>query len=280
MRRTGFTLIELLVVIAIIAILAAILFPVFAQARESARRTVCLSNVKQIGLAMQMYIQDYDEVTPTILGPRGGNKSYQIDYYVQLYPYTKNIDLFFCPDRNQYALDNVGDTCNDSYDYATGQRFITQDRCAGYGYNWAITSNAGSGLLFGRTNTSQWRVNAGKPLAMFDAPSQLIAFGDTGDSPRYTICADYIVQYDPPGSNSVLRHGGRYNMAFVDGHAKNILFSGGYLTPFGNAPVALPKSQTDGLMYCDNPDAIDANVGMTCRQWVQTVYQDTKFWNN
>ncbi len=64
MHKRGFTLIELLVVIAIIAILAAILFPVFAQAREKARQTTCLSNGKQIGLAMMMYVNDYDERFP------------------------------------------------------------------------------------------------------------------------------------------------------------------------------------------------------------------------
>src|SRR6201988_4702864 len=63
-RNRGFTLIELLVVIAIIAILAAILFPVFAQAREKARQASCLSNMKQIGLGMTMYVQDYDETFP------------------------------------------------------------------------------------------------------------------------------------------------------------------------------------------------------------------------
>src|SRR5579885_285931 len=63
-RRNAFTLIELLVVIAIIAILAAILFPVFAQAREKARQTACLSNMKQIGLGLMMYLQDYDETLP------------------------------------------------------------------------------------------------------------------------------------------------------------------------------------------------------------------------
>src|SRR5207249_1896997 len=63
-KRRGFTLIELLVVIAIIAILAAILFPVFAQARNQARRTTCLSNMKQWGTAAMMYVQDYDEVYP------------------------------------------------------------------------------------------------------------------------------------------------------------------------------------------------------------------------
>ena len=63
-RRSGFTLIELLVVIAIIAILAAILFPVFARARESARRTSCISNLKQLALGTMMYAQDYDETYP------------------------------------------------------------------------------------------------------------------------------------------------------------------------------------------------------------------------
>ena len=65
MRKRGFTLIELLVVIGIIAILAAILFPVFAQAREKARQATCLSNLKQIGTALMMYTQDYDEILPT-----------------------------------------------------------------------------------------------------------------------------------------------------------------------------------------------------------------------
>ena len=68
-KRRGFTLIELLVVIAIIAILAAILFPVFAQAREKARAATCVSNLKQIGNAMMMYVQDYDERLPGAASP-------------------------------------------------------------------------------------------------------------------------------------------------------------------------------------------------------------------
>src|SRR5260370_6629248 len=89
--RRGFTLIELLVVIAIIAILAAILFPVFARAREQARKTTCLSNMKQIGLSLGMYLQDNDEVFPP-----GGLKVWEATkktdrnlLAVQLQPYTK-----------------------------------------------------------------------------------------------------------------------------------------------------------------------------------------------
>jgi prepilin-type N-terminal cleavage/methylation domain-containing protein len=96
--RKGFTLIELLVVIAIIAILAAILFPVFARARESARRTSCLSNMKQIGLSLGMYLQDYDMVFPP-----GGLKVWEAAkktdrnlLAVQLQPYAKNQQIFHC----------------------------------------------------------------------------------------------------------------------------------------------------------------------------------------
>jgi prepilin-type N-terminal cleavage/methylation domain-containing protein/prepilin-type processing-associated H-X9-DG protein len=83
--RRGFTLIELLVVIAIIAILAAILFPVFAQARDKARSIVCLSNSKQIGMSLMMYVQDFDETFPTAWGEFGSNH-----YVAELQPYIKN----------------------------------------------------------------------------------------------------------------------------------------------------------------------------------------------
>ena len=127
LRKNAFTLIELLVVIAIIAILAAILFPVFAQAREKARQTSCLSNTKQIGTAMMMYIQDYDELYPraqyclmpglvpgapatsattcTFAGNAagqvtgGGQLMNHFKWYAWLFPYTKNMQIFNCPSR-------------------------------------------------------------------------------------------------------------------------------------------------------------------------------------
>ena len=104
----GFTLIELLVVIAIIAILASILFPVFARARENARRASCMSNVKQLSLAVLMYLQDYDDTYPTVLVrtpnltsdqyPGGKWTNGNTLYWPQtLYPYHKSLQVFFCP---------------------------------------------------------------------------------------------------------------------------------------------------------------------------------------
>ena len=106
MVRRAFTLIELLVVIAIIAILASILFPVFARARENARRASCLSNLKQIGLGVMMYTQDYDEMypmtyittaqtpSPTGDAPWAGGVWFWQEI---LYPYTKSTQIYFCP---------------------------------------------------------------------------------------------------------------------------------------------------------------------------------------
>jgi prepilin-type N-terminal cleavage/methylation domain-containing protein/prepilin-type processing-associated H-X9-DG protein len=155
-KRTGFTLIELLVVIAIIAILASILFPVFARARENARRSSCLNNVKQIGLGIMQYTQDYDErYPPSLVGAHGGPYASQstpgtpgmkfwidgpgnnyISWMDMIFPYVKSVQIFVCPSQP----DSAG---------LTG-RF---ERAASYGYSGAISgydSNQYGGGAVGR----------------------------------------------------------------------------------------------------------------------------------
>src|SRR6476661_3585247 len=94
-QKRAFTLIELLVVIAIIALLAAILFPVFARARENARRSSCINNLKQLGLGLQQYTQDYDEMLPA--GNSAANGFWGQGWAGAIYPYVKSTQLYKCP---------------------------------------------------------------------------------------------------------------------------------------------------------------------------------------
>lgn len=110
-KRSGFTLIELLVVIAIIAILAAILFPVFAQAREKARAISCLSNMKQIGTAVAMYTQDFDESMPCGANPWGS----EAGWAGEIYPYVKSLGAFHCPDDSSIDNPKMGESHSTSY---------------------------------------------------------------------------------------------------------------------------------------------------------------------
>ena len=123
-RSKGFTLIELLVVIAIIAILAAILFPVFQKVRENARRTSCLSNEKQLGLAFAQYTQDNDEKNPNgvnIYAP-GGN-----GWAGQVYAYVKSINVYRCPDDSTGTLSNVSYAYNSNNTNPSGDPTVGVD---------------------------------------------------------------------------------------------------------------------------------------------------------
>jgi prepilin-type N-terminal cleavage/methylation domain-containing protein/prepilin-type processing-associated H-X9-DG protein len=114
-KRRGFTLIELLVVIAIIAILAAILFPVFAQAREKARQTQCLSNMKQVGTGLQMYVQDYDETNPPandgVVNFADLNlPGWRPNFLGSLIPYVRNFKIFACPSTSGTSATPTSDS--------------------------------------------------------------------------------------------------------------------------------------------------------------------------
>ena len=103
-RKSAFTLIELLVVIAIIAILAAILFPVFARARENARKASCMSNMKQIGLGIMQYTQDYDERFPQRYYGDAGNRQQANTWRRNIFPYVKSTQLFSCPSNTNNTI--------------------------------------------------------------------------------------------------------------------------------------------------------------------------------
>src|SRR6059058_631598 len=106
-HQRAFTLIELLVVIAIIAILAAILFPVFAHAREKARQTTCLSNLRQLSSAMVMYVDDHDGLFPPVIGrPSRQEKNYYLISWMHLLePYVKSLGVFICPSSGYPSQD-------------------------------------------------------------------------------------------------------------------------------------------------------------------------------
>jgi prepilin-type N-terminal cleavage/methylation domain-containing protein/prepilin-type processing-associated H-X9-DG protein len=197
----GFTLIELLVVIAIIAILAAILFPVFAQAREKARQTACLSNSKQQGLATMMYVQDYDETFPIALyftaGPTG---PCTMTSYHEVIPYQKNAQMMRCPSDNpalnvDVALKNLGApaACPSTAPLST----------VSYQPNYAV-------IPFGTPPTF-----ANPPvvsLAAISVPAQTSEFSDA------TVSAGG--SYPLLSAPIQARHTGNVNAVFVDGHAK------------------------------------------------------------
>ncbi len=253
--RSGFTLIELLVVIAIIAILAAILFPVFAQAREKARQTACLSNLKQIGLAMQTYTIDYDSKwpradgciapAPSVTNPGtvgcSGPYGQRINHYkwqAWLMPYTKNVQVFFCPSRdaeakkadswtksgeieNAYSL-NVSLTGNINYkgsgDPSAGIDFDNQS-FLGNGSTFATPSPSETFIVMEGPGTVAWDIFANSAdkndLAAVVYP---YAIRESWENTIYPYDKTFTQRL--PADRTIVPHSEGFVFAYCDGHAK------------------------------------------------------------
>ena len=188
MKRRGFTLIELLVVIAIIAILAAILFPVFARARERARQTSCLSNVKQIALAGLMYAQDWNETLPPFAYH---SEQPRTAFPWIMHPYVMNWEVWNCPSADS----TINPDHENMYDH--GGIGIAYPNIAHY-----LTSGGGM------------------RLAQVIEPSKAIWFADNRD-----LWLDGSLQDGIYGRRMEARHNENANIAFVDGHARAMRLS-------------------------------------------------------
>jgi len=224
MRNKGFTLIELLVVIAIIAILAAILFPVFAQARESARLTTCTSNAKQIGTAMLMYADDYDETLPPrrdesaptcqaqIWLPTGQYDTWTVytrNWKHLVNAYIKNTDLFRCPTNPAARVADEQASCQNT----TEPRFMR-----GYFYYHAFFRAGGA------PGSAEWWAGRGYGLRNIEYPAQSILVGENKDVyPDYGPWMSFYANWGAIGSNWGAGHRGsdkHSTLIFADGHAK------------------------------------------------------------
>jgi len=247
-RRSGFTLIELLVVIAIIAILAAILFPVFAQARAKARQTACLNNMKQIGLGLMQYVQDYDETmpeavfAPNITQPWYSNWGTAISWDQVVAPYIKMGQAG--PGNVNFALVGKGAPIWQCPDDAQGhQPWITGNLMSYAGATSPITWKGINGE--GCFPKADQKADDGtytrtRTIAQIPAPSQLIAIAEypfnQGSSnwpqnpevfgPGNQQCFDGCNWWDPTQyANAKLPrnkplHNGGWNYIFADGHTK------------------------------------------------------------
>jgi len=283
MKRKGFTLIELLVVIAIIAILAAILFPVFAQAREKARQATCISNEKQIGLGIVMYNQDYDEVYPmaAVYGP-----SYTTELPQEIGPYIQKVGNFTtspagiwtCPDDGVAPMPFIGAANvaapNNTYRHQTYVPVVSN--CSSDNQGEAAFGTCGGTLNGLYTEVGSENFIPGRADAAFQDPSGTFMMVETMD-PRSVLTENYIgckrpfggqastADYDAqdemtssattfaatygPIINSGFHQGG-WNYVFVDGHVKYELPSNTWAAETSNPAGTETTAKGDNTYAC------------------------------
>ncbi len=196
-KKKGFTLIELLVVIAIIAILAAILFPVFAKAREKARQATCLSNEKQIGLATMQYVQDYDEVYPMCSWYQAYTLGNTSGLFHPLAPYMKSVGMLKCPSRAGLV----------------GYQQNSQSTHSVFGCDYTGTGWGGI-------------QNTAAAQAEMVSPASVVMVLDMGYDRAWGE-QDYAFRASWQ-SEAYMHHSGGWNIAFADGHAKWYKLLGAY----------------------------------------------------
>lgn len=244
MKGKGFTLIELLVVIAIIAILAAILFPVFAQARESARSTSCLSNMKQIGLALRMYSTDYDEKFPNCriyIDPSVGCCNLSMTWKNVCQPYIKNKGIWGCP-SNRSTTFAPGDKATQNSNGQGEGWFYEPDAImpVSYGMNTTVTTWVPANYATDWAGSSSWVDYSTLSDAALGRPANIIAVGEIVWN-QSDVHAGWVGINSTGGgcdggdnnpaepNKGLMGHRGTYpngprkqaNFVYWDGHAKN-----------------------------------------------------------
>ncbi len=224
--RRGFTLIELLVVIAIIAILAAILFPVFATAREKARQSSCTSNLKQLGIGMLQYVQDYDESYPAGNGTWMNGAVLVSNYQGwagQIYPYVKSLEVYQCPDE-------------------TLSSSVNWQRQMSYGMNYNIMKGV-SGVSIQGLQSSQLTA-AANTVAMFEVEGGLANQCTVGGS---LTCDNTSPTGNGWPSNPQIATNGNYNNSVT---ALAIVYATGVMgTPFTNTTTYVQPRHSGGSNF-------------------------------
>jgi prepilin-type N-terminal cleavage/methylation domain-containing protein/prepilin-type processing-associated H-X9-DG protein len=266
LRKRAFTLIELLVVIAIIAILAAILFPVFARARENARRASCQSNLKQIGLGILQYAQDYDE---RMVYDELWNGTYRVSFKGSIQPYTKSIQVFDCPSNIGYPSTRTSARTSDNYtissDYSANTEWFD-------GNTGCIPTNSCGGMSYGGHNGASPINTTLYPaisLAAFENTAQTIVVAETVQS--NDDYAYWTAHRNTSEAHPFLfaGHLSTSNYLFADGHVKALKpMQTLHTTDGGTASVNM--WMRSGISY---PNATNASKATSNLQLSTKTYQ-------